>query len=80
MYKQGEAKGRVASMSSFFSADGECLMISPDQWEQLDVALEAADIDRARELWRAWGSPLTPIERYSDPFAAASAHLSGHTG
>jgi hypothetical protein len=59
-------------MSSFFSADGECLLISPDRWELLDVALEAADIDRARELWRAWGSPLTPIGRCPDSFAAAS--------
>jgi hypothetical protein len=66
-------------MSSFFSADGECLLISPDQWEQLDVALEAADIDHARELWRAWGSPLMPIDRCPDSFAAAPAHRGGHT-
>jgi hypothetical protein len=60
-------------MSSFFSVDGEYVMISPDQWEQLDIALEAADVDRARELWRACGSPLTPIDPNPDSLAATSS-------
>jgi hypothetical protein len=60
-------------MTWMFVADGECLVISPEQWQLLDAALDVNDVDRARVLWDSWRPPSWPATPpHAEPTATAT--------